>query len=290
MNRKLTIVAAGLLCGAAAAWAGNDRGESTAGALKDAGLRYEAVRLQNEAERVAGLEEVAKSAASVARSGSDDEKAAARALAAAAARDRDENVFAAEEYKRAAEGFGKSVFADDVSFASIQALEASGDDARAAGEWAEWMDRFPQSPLRGEALLAQAWNALRRGDPTVARKHLNALTTTQSWAAGDRRVALALATTLYAQGKVAEAMAALPKEASGPTATYLRGLLYRAQGAVLRSAASFQEVADRYPNSALRDPALLGKADAFLVARDYRSAAEEFTRTASKARDPRVVA
>ena len=141
-----------------------------------------------------------------------------------------------------------------------------------------------------EALLAQAWNALRRGDPTVARKHLAALTAANPWAAGDKRVALAQATALYAQGKHAEASAALTKDVTGATATYLRALLFRAQGAVLRSAAAFQEVTDRYPDSPLRDSAFLGKADAFLVARDYRSAAEEFNRAAKKAKDPRVVA
>ena len=284
--------AAGLLLGASAAAAGGDKEKesSTASSLRETGVRYEQVRLLRDAERVAGFDEVTQNAAAIARSGSDDEKAAARALAATVARDRNDLVFASEEYRRAVDGFGKGVFADDASFASIQALEASGDDVRAAGEWVEWMNRFPQSPLKGEALLAQAWNALRRGDPTVASKHLKTLVTAQPWSAGDKRVALAQATSLYAQGKYAEASAALTKEVTGPTATYLRGLLYRSSGAVLRSAASFQEVADRYPDTPLRDAALLGKADAFLVARDYRSAAEEFNRAATRAKDPRVVA
>ncbi len=286
----VAIGVAAFLVGAPAAVAGGDKENPSASSLKETGVRYEQVRLLRDAERVAGFDEVTSSAAAIARGGSDDEKAAARALAATVASERGEPVFASEEFRRATEGFGKGVFADDASFASIQALEASGDDAHAAGEWVEWMSRFPQSPLKGEALLAQAWNALRRGDPTVARKHLTVLTTMQPWAAGDRRVALALATTLYAQGRFTEASAAMTKDVTGPAATYLRGLLYRASGSVLRSAASFQEVADRYPDSPLHDAALLGKADAFLVARDYRSAAEEFTRAATRAKDPRVVA
>jgi TolA-binding protein len=293
---RTVVIAAGLLTGAPAVWAGGKAPEArtsesaTATALKEAGLQYEQARLLHDAEQVAGFEEVWKAAATVARGGSEDEKASARALAATVLLDRGEAVNASEEFRRAEEGFGKSLFTDDASFASIQALEASGNDAQAAKEWAEWASRFPQSPLRGEALLAQAWNALRRGDPTVARKHLAALTAAQPWSAGDPRVALAQATALYAQGKYPEATAALTKDVTGPTATYLRGLLFRAQGAVLRSAASFQEVADRYPNSPLHDPALLGKADAFLVARDYRSAAEEFSRAATRAKDPHVVA
>jgi len=293
---RTILIAAGLLTGAPAVQArggGNTadaRESAPTTALKDAGLRYEQARLLKDAEQVSGFEEASTTAATVARGGSDDEKASARALAATVLLDRGDALNASEEFKRAAEGFGKSVFADDESFAAIQALEASGNDAQAAKDWADWMNRFPQSPLRGEALLAQAWNALRRGDPTAARKHLAALAVAQPWTAGDPRVALAQATALYAQGKYPEASAALTKEVTGPTATYLRGLLFRASGAVLRSAASFQEVADRYPNSPLHDPALLGKADAFLVARDYRSAAEEFSRAATRAKDPRVVA
>ncbi|HET9951802.1 MAG TPA: tetratricopeptide repeat protein [Candidatus Eisenbacteria bacterium] len=284
----IAIGAAGLLLGiAAAAVAGEQPAAST---LKDVGLRYEQARLLPEAERVAGLEEVAKAAANIARGGNEDERASARVLAATVYVDRGDLAAGSEEFRRAVDGLGKDAFADDAAFSAIQSLEASGNDAQAAKEWADWMNRFPQSPLRGEALLAQAWNAVRRGEPTAARKHLATLTSLQPWSAGDPRVALAQATALYAQGKTAEASAALTKSVTGPTATYLRGLIFRSQGNVLRSAASFQEVADRYPDSPLRDPALLGKADAFLLARDYRSAAEEFSRAATRAKDPRVIA
>jgi len=43
-------------------------------------------------------------------------------------------------------------------------------------------------------------------------------------------------------------------------------------------------------DSPLRDLALLAKANAFLVARDDRSAAEEFARVAARVRDPQVKA
>src|SRR5207237_4442654 len=52
------------------------------------------------------------------------------------------------------------------------------------------------------------------------------------------------------------------------------------------AAAAFQEVADRPPDSPLRDPALLAKANAFLAAHDWKSAATEFRRAAQKIQDP----
>jgi hypothetical protein len=156
----------------------------------------------------------------------------------------------------------KSSFKDDAEFAAIHMKELQGNDKEAAEEWKGWMDRYPQSPLRGEAMLAP-WNALRRGDVTVAAKLLAALSQTQPWLDSDPRVTLAKGTLLFSQGKPVEALAAVGIKTSGPAPSYLRGLCYRAQGAVLQSAASFQEVADRYPDSPLRDPAMLAKADAF---------------------------
>jgi TolA-binding protein len=282
-------IAATLLLGAGAVNAGGGR-EAGAPGVHDAGLRYEQARLLSAETRAVALDEVAQGAVEAARVGSNDEKAAARMLAATVAREQGNRAGAGEEFRRAADGFAKGPFADDAAFAAIQALEASGEDVRATDEWKGWMERFPQSPLRGEALLAQAWNALRRGEPTVATKQIAAMTALQPWSAGDPRVALASATARYAQGQVKEASALMTKDVTGPAATYLRGLIYRSEGNVLRAAAAFQEVSDRYPDSPLRDPALLGKADAFLVARDYRSAAEEFQRAATRAKDPRVVA
>jgi len=282
-------IAGALLGSTAVADAGDER-EEAASTVREAGLRYEHARLLPDAERIAAFDDVARAAVDAARVGSNDEKAAARMLAATLSREHGDRAGEADAYRRAAAGFDKGPFADDAAFAAIQALEAAGEDVRAANEWKEWWERYPDSPLRGEALLAQAWNALRRGEPALAAKQLTAMTALQPWSAGDARVALAWATTRYAQGQVEEAMALLTKDVTGPAATYLRGLLYRAEGNVLRSAAAFQEVSDRYPDSPLRDPALLGKADAFLIARDYRSAAEEFHRAATRATDPRVVA
>jgi TolA-binding protein len=93
----------------------------------------------------------------------------------------------------------------------------------------------------------------------------------------DGRVALALATAAYAGGRAAEAVKRLGTANDAP-ALYLRGLCLATQGSLLKAAASFQELADRHPNSPLRDPALFCKADAFFRSRAYGSAAEEFTR------------
>src|SRR5439155_752139 len=82
-----------------------------------------------------------------------------------------------------------------------------------------------------------------------------------------------------------EALAALGPKPAGASAIYLRALCFRASGSLLKAAAAFQDVADRYPESKLRDYALLAKADAFLKAKDYRSAAEEFARAAERVLD-----
>src|SRR5439155_25425269 len=50
------------------------------------------------------------------------------------------------------------------------------------------------------------------------------------------------------------------------------------------------QVAEGYPDSPLRDRALLAKANTFLSARDYRSAAEDFARVAVRARDADIKA
>jgi TolA-binding protein len=260
-------------------------------ALKEAGFAFESARLLSGADRIAALEELGQITTSALRGDlSKEEQAVASALSAQIRYELRDYRGAADEYRRAAGQMEKGPFVDDAEFASIRAMEEAGQDREAAGEWVEWEKRHSQSALRGEARLAQAWNALRRGDGAIAAKQLAALTQASAWYERDSRVALAKATLLYTQGKPVEALGALGLKTSGAAATYLRGLCYRGQGSVLQSAASFQEVAARYPDSPLRDPAMLAKADAFLRARDYRSASEEFGRVVKKAQDPRVIA
>ena len=291
---SLAVLAAALLGSAVTipAWAGAKKQTAAAApgaTLQEAGLKFESARLLSDADRTAGLEEALRITQRAIQHGPDDEKAAARFLSAEIRCGLGRYGEASDEFRRAEDGFRKTPFADDAAFAAIQAIEAvPGRDVEAAKAWVEWEGRYPQSPLMGEARLSEAWNALRRGDPGAAQKSLAALTASRVWYTTDPRVVLAQATVLYQRGKPAEALAALGPKPSGAPAIYLRALCLRASGSLLRAAASFQDVADRYPDSSLHDDALLAKADAFLQAKDYRSAAEEFARTADRVKDDKV--
>lgn len=286
----------GVLCAPSAASAGDAKKaepekESASISLKECGVAFESARLLTGADRVAALEGLSRTTASVLKGDlTKEEAAAATALSAQIRYEMKDYRGASDEYRRAAGRLAGGPFADDAEFASIRAMEEAGQDAEAAAAWESWQKQYPQSPLRGEARLAQAWNALRHGESDLAAKQLSVLTQASPWYERDARVALAKATLLYSQNKPTEALTALGPKTSGPAATYLRGLCYRSKGSVLASAAAFQEITQRYPDSPLRDPAMLAKADAFLIARDYRSASEEFGNVARKAKDPRVVA
>ena len=266
--------------------------EPKAAGLREAGLAFEAARLLPDAERAAGLDEADRLATLAQRGGhADDEAQAAKYLWAQIRLERGETAKASEGFHQAAEKLGKGPYGDDAEFQSILTLEAGGSDKDAAKAWGEWEKSYPQSPLAGEAKVAQAWNALRRGDVPLAQRHLAALLAQRTWYAADPRVQLARATALYMTNKPADALALIGTRPGGGAAVcYLRALCHRSLGSMLASAAAFQEVSSRFPNSPLHDPALLGKADAFLRAHDYKSAAEEFTRAATQAHDPAVVA
>ena len=261
---------------------------SGANQVQEAGLRFESAKLLGEAERTAGLEEALQITSRAIQRGPDDERAAARFLSGEIRCGMGRYGEAANDFRSAEGALRKTPFADDAAFAAIQATEAAGKDAEAAKAWIEWESRYPQSSLMGEARLSEAWNALRRGDTSAAQKTLAALTASRAWYATDSRAVLAQATALYQRGKSAEALAALGPKPTGAAAIYLRALCYRGSGSLLKAAAAFQDVADRYPDSSLRDYALLAKADAFLKAKDYRSAAEEFARAAERVRDDKV--
>ncbi|HYQ88918.1 MAG TPA: tetratricopeptide repeat protein [Candidatus Binatia bacterium] len=266
-------------------------GETAPGnTLEEAGLHFESARLLGDADRAAGLEEALQITNRAIQRGSEDEKAAARFLSGEIRCGLGRYGEASDEFGRAEGAFRKTPFADDAGFAAIQAMEAAGKDAAAAKAWVAWEGRYPQSPLMGEARLAESWNALRRGDTGSAQKTLAALTASRVWYASDSRVMLAQAMTLYQRGKCTEALAALGPKPTGAAATYLRALCFRGSGSLLRAAAAFQDVADRYPDSSLRDDALLAKADAFLQAKDYRSAAEEFARAADRVTNDKIKA
>ena len=267
--------------------------------LRRAGLDFEAARLLGGAARVEALHRVGESLPAPGADKDADARFAVRALDGALRYELGDYHAAAEAFGRAGEVAGRSPFAPDAEFGAIQALEASGDDAGAARAWSRWEKRFPESPLLPEARLAEARNALRRGETAAAGQALDQLIASAPWMQTDPRVRLARGLTLYLGGRPAEAIAALgPRRALaggadngsawGAAATYLAALCSDAQGSRLKAAALFQETAERFPDSPLRDHALLAKANAFLASGDHRSAAEEFARVAQRVSDPAV--
>jgi TolA-binding protein len=270
--------------------AGDEAKRDAAKTLGDVGMDFESALLQNAPERSGALEEVAGSLESILKQGlPDDRKNAARFLWG-------EVRFALEDYKGSAQAFHeaadkgkKGSFADDAAFAEIIAVEAQGRDGEAVKAWARWEKNFPESPLMGEVLLARAWNALRRDTLQEASAYLDRIKKKYPHMTAGPRFVIANATVSYLQGRTADALEAL-KDKDGAPAVYLRALCYQAAGDMLKAAAQFQSVAERFPDSALRDYALLAKANVFLASGAYKTAAEEFESVTGRASRPEVVA
>ena len=258
-------------------------------ALGEVGDAYEKARLLPSDQRPAALEQAAQSVEQVMRGGGGDEaRDAARFLSGTIQFDLGRFDRAEDSFRQASGG--KDRFADDAGFAAVEALEAQGKDAQAAKEWMQWEKRWPSSPLLPAARMAEAWNAMRRGDVGAAQKLVQGVSASHTWLEKDPRWALTRATASYLGGHPDEALAALGAKPIGPQAVYLSALCLEAKGSLLKAAAAFQEVGERYADSPLRDPALLAKANTFLQARDYRSAAEEFQRVAARVKDPNIAA
>ncbi|MBI1797383.1 MAG: tetratricopeptide repeat protein, partial [Candidatus Eisenbacteria bacterium] len=289
---SIVALAGGLLClEVAAASAGRARATTDSTGmttLPQVGEAFERARLLAGAERPAALERAQQSVMDVLGGGTDADRAAARFLAGRIAYDLRAFPEAREQLAAAEDAGARGRFGDDAGFAAIEAMEAAGDDAGAARQWAKWEKRWPQSPLLPVARLRQAWNDLRRGDVAQAGKVLTAVAGSHPWIARNPRFTLAQATTAYLSGKPAEALAALDAKPIDAPAVYLKALCLQKQGSLLKAAAAFQEAAERYPDAALRGPALLGKANTFLLAGDYRSASDEFARVAARVDDPAV--
>ena len=268
-------------------------------ALRDLGADFESDRQLAGAERVSALSATDQALAALRVTDLDaEERVAARMLAGAIKLELGDFAAARESFGRAAEGAGRDAPGADAAFAQIQALEATGQDEDAARAWTKWERSYPASPLIGEARLAQARNALRRGHVTEARATLARLLAASPWMRSDARAVFTLALALYLDHKPAESLELLvppkvagtagPAPLASPAATYLAALDQSALGNRLQAAALFQQCAERAPDSPLRDHALLAKANAFLSARDDRSAAEEFARVATRVTDPTV--
>ena len=198
---------------------------------------------------------------------------------------------ARELFEEAAEKGKKGPFSDDADFAAIRAREAAGRDAEAIEQWAKWEREYSKSPLLSEAKVCQVWNHLRRGDQTAAQKTLDQLVNDSPWMSHAPQVILAHATLSYMDGDFEGSLNTLATlSMQSAQSTYLKALSYDAQHEVLRAAAAYQEVYERYPDSPLRDQALYGKANTFLNGDAYRSAAEEFARVAETSSDPELQA
>jgi TolA-binding protein len=245
---------------------------------------YEAVRWLPPDQRSPALDQTELSLAKVLRGHLDDERRMhARFLSGRILLDRGEYGQAEQAFRAAARGAGSSSrLADDAEFAAIEALEAAGDDAGAAREWVRWEKRYPQSGLVPAARLAQAWNMVRRGETAAAQGMLDRLAKSHAWIRSHASFVLARASAAYVAGRPADALEALGPRPEGARAAYLRGLCLTAQGSLLKAAAAFQEAAERDPATPLRDQALYAKANTFLLARDFRSAAGEFARVAGR--------
>lgn len=279
---------------AGAAGAGQNQGAAAAAAasqLSEAGMAFEAARVLSGARKLAALEEAERAVQAVPQGDlQGDARAAAAFLAGSIRYELGDPLRAEAEYKRAAKGLRDGAFADDAEFARIQALEAAGKDDEAARDWTKWEGRFPNSTLLPDARLAQAWCALRRGKQADAEGLLTKLVAANPWLEKDGRFRLARAASAYVAGRHAEALTWLEGVAADAPVIYLRGLCHAAQGNLLKAAASYQEVAERFASSPLRDAALFAKANAFLTSRAYRSAAEEFERARQKLQDPGLLA
>jgi TolA-binding protein len=190
---------------------------------------------------------------------------------------------AADDFKDAGKRDEEKMYRDEAAAAHITAMEAAGKDKEAAEKWIEWQEKYADSPFLQEVLVARAWNALRRGLPSQAAGIIADLTARFPWMSGDVRVIEATAAISYIRGDYKETLAVLSNTKPSPGSLYLKALAYEAQGAPLKAAAHYREVVERYPHSALRDPAMLAKANIFLHSGAYKSAAEEMGRVVEEA-------
>jgi len=173
----------------------------------------------------------------------------------------------------------RSSFADDAAFLAVISMEAEGRDEEAAKEWKRWIDKYGDGPLLSEALLARSWNAIRRDSLREAVEALDLLEKKYSYLTVDDRVRLARGTIAYLQNRPEEAERCIADISNSAAALYLTGLCNQARGRMLEAASFYQRVFERFPQSPLRDTAILAKANIFLMSKAYKSGREEFEKT-----------
>ena len=278
-------IALSLALGAATVSALPAGAETTPG-LDDAAQAYQQWSTQR-ADSAAGVR-LTRQLAGVLDSKLDKaERGAARFLEGRVHFDRGAFALAEDAYARALKDVDEA-YEDDVRFALIEAVEAQGRSEEAAAAWQKWTKRHGKSGLRAEAELRRVWNDIRLGARDDARSRLTELTSRAAWITSDPRTRLADAMLLHAEGRADEALARLGERPDDVAAMYLSALCHAAVGARLKSAAAFQDVATRWPDSPLADHARLAKADVFLTAGDPRSAAQAFDRVAERVSNPRI--
>jgi TolA-binding protein len=266
-----------------AAGAGDNNRRSSIGQV---GIDLESARalpLSERGEALTGIESAMKQALNGVPK---DRRGAAQFLWAEIRYERGDYREAMDGFRKAESSDKKGMFADDAAFGAILALEAQGNDKDAAREWIKWRGQYATSPLMPEAILAQAWNALRRDSLAIAATHLAELEHGFSYMNEKSRVVLAAATVDYLENRAADALTRL-KGTDAPV-TYLRALCLEADGKMLKAAAEYQRLAEHFPDSRLRDVAMLAKANVFLTMKSYKSAAEEFARVGELSTTPAV--
>jgi TolA-binding protein len=252
--------------------------------LSEIGMKLEWARLRPFEEQQTALEEVARSMNDLWQTKMPSEqRSAAHFLSGEIHYDLGDYRLSIEEFRKSEKTSKDKSLSGAAAAASIMALEASGRDYDAALAWSKWVKNHNDSPLLPEALLAQSWNALRRDTLIVATKMLEELKSNFPWMEKDPRTILLTATVAYLEGRPEDALAALNGETDGAATTYLRALSYEAEGEMLKAAAQYQEVSERYPESTLRDHAMLAKANIFMTSGVYQSAIEEFERVIQRA-------
>src|SRR5260221_183999 len=138
----------------------------------------------------------------------------------------------------------------------------------------------PVTPVAAPTSGGDAAPAVRR-----ARHGVDGPDARAPWLTSDPRARPAGAFAALLGNRPGDAVAAIGDHPQQPAAAYVRALALRRQGALLKAAAGFQDVADRWPDSPLRDAARFAEADAFLAAHQDKSASEEFARVAARAQD-----
>jgi len=175
-------------------------------------------------------------------------------------------------------------------YLAAQSIESAGDDEASRKAWTRWGEDHPNGRLTTEAGLRLAWLQLRAGQNEAAAATMAALAEAHTWLRTDPVWRCTQAMVDYQQGRPSEALAQLGEEPQGAVPLYLKGLCETALGQSLVAAATFQDVATRYPQSPLCDPALFAKANTFLAGGAWRNAAEDFAIVAARTSDPDLAA